>query len=127
MFNFNPYLNFYRNPQRKGYNNIIPFQNNTFNNNNKNYNLNSNMQKNKHNTKNSPEGNSKETTRIEIGDFRITTRGIDAFGYHINFDDLIIILLIIFLFFDTDCDMSLIIILVLMLLNINLSTIKNLF
>ena len=156
MFNFNPYYNYYSNPPKyysyynnpaffsnyRPYNNINRIKSNIYNFTTKKLNTynnddeitendtTNNLEENKEiitETKENDKNKEKETVRFSIGDFSLTDRGINIFGLHLNFDDIIIILLIIFLFFETDCDLSLIIILGLMLFNINISTIKNIF
>lgn len=142
MFNNNPYLNYYKNnPNYYKYNNPTFFNIHSMSNFNQNksakmYNFandyskyynNPKKEETSDNFKNCTQHTNEEKTRFSIGNFSITDRGINAFGYHLNFDDLIIILLILFLYFETDTDLSVIIVLGLMLFNINLSTIKNIF
>lgn len=58
---------------------------------------------------------------LKIGPIQIEDNNINAFGFSIAIDDLIIIGLIILLFFQSDIDYTLIIILGLMLFNISFS------
>ena len=151
MFNFNTYPNYnynnsyysyYNNPAFFNHHKVYPRFDSTkmYSFNTQNYNANRNKylldepkeeketKENEENINNEPKKEEeKENVRFKFGDFEISDRSINIFGYKLAFDDLIIILLIIFLFFDSNCDLSLIIILALMLFNINLSSIKNIF
>lgn len=63
-----------------------------------------------------------DTKNFRIGPIEIDDNTINAFGFSIAIDDLIIIGLIILLFFQSDKDYTLIIILGLMLFNITFSS-----
>lgn len=140
MFEHN---SFYRNYQRYNYNNYAANRYNNYNNSTftpmYNYfyeqtpNYNSTQQYDQSNNINNESDNTNannnefekrennDKKNFRVGPIQIEENNINAFGFSIAIDDLILIGLIILLFFQSDKDYTLIIILGLMLFNISFS------
>lgn len=109
---FNPMYNYFTNPSNN-YNNIN-------NNENENISQDSKESYNNDNVQDSRNNNNSHKD-FRFGPIQIEDNNINAFGFSIAIDDLIIIGLMILLFFQSDKDYTLLIILGLMLFNITFS------